>query len=137
MKRFYDFLNKYGLHDSVCNSIFWENGNICFAFNLGIYELLPNGKEKCLTNPCKMIVSLDLKTSQKAHQFMLVNQILHGKFDEIECEDFLQIVANNSFEIENHYFSPFNNTILLIGYSSCAQYEVSISNIKTISFSFD
>ena len=137
MNFFYHFLSKYGLHDSVCNSIFWENRNICFAFNSGIYELLPNGKEKDLTNPCKMIISLDLEASQKPHQFISVNQIFHGKFDEIECEDFFQLVANNWFEIENQYFSPFNNAILLIGYSGCAQYEVSISNIKTISFSFD
>lgn len=130
-------MSKYGLHDSACNSIFLENERVCFIFNFGIYELFSNGKEKNLTDPCKMIVSLDIETSQRVHQFISVNQILRGEFNEIDCEDFFQIVANSRFEIENYFFSPFNNTMLLIGYSSCAQYEFLISNIKTISLSFD
>lgn len=56
--------------------------------------------------------------------------------DNVEFNVFTNTVKENKLDIEINYFSPFANEILLIGYMKPGKYEIRLSEISNIYFSF-
>ena len=137
MKRFDEYLYKYGLHDCTIDQLFCENEKIIFCFDSGIYELNVSGVETTLTKSCKMIIEIDKFISQNICQHIEINQISKKRFSEISCEKFAKIVNKFKFDIDMHYYSYFCNTILLKGSANNQDYEILISEVKQVLFRFD
>lgn len=137
MKKFNEFIYRYGLHDCKLNNIMITDGVVFLVFNQGIYSLNNLGKEINLTNSCTMRI----KFSDFAHHLDIVNQIditriSNKKVFDTEFDDFANKVNKWGFTIEKSYYSYFCNTIMIKGYINRDRYEIEISSIDEILFMF-
>ena len=111
MHNFHEYLYKYGLHDCRLDDILFEIGNIVFCFHSGVYRLNSVGKEIERTAACRMV-------------------------KEINCHEFIENVKKFKFDIDINYYSYFCNTVLLKGYINNGKYEIVISEVKKVGFTF-
>lgn len=136
MNLFYDYLYKYGLHDCAVNDIFIENEKIVFCFDSGVYELDDCGKERNLTESCKMKVKVAGLNQDKLWEHVEINRVYKGTICETEYDDFVQKVKEINFDIDINYYSRFCNSILLKGYIKDEKYEVEITEVSAVEFVF-
>ncbi len=136
MHNFHEYLYKYGLHDCRLDDILFENGNIVFCFHSGVYRLNSVGKEIERTAACRMTVEFNEKCPLEICDHIEINQILHRKIKEINCHEFIENVKKFKFDIDINYYSYFCNTVLLKGYINNGKYEIVISEVKKVGFTF-
>ena len=128
-------INKYGLHDCSVKSLVVQNDSIELLFK-GLYELDEQGKEKDLTDECRMTISLNLSDSQNIEDYIEINQIHRGRIKELSLKNFMKIIHNFCFDIEMDFYSQFNNSMLLKGFINKYQIGFFMSNIKNITVEF-
>ena len=136
MNSFNDYIYRYGLHDCVVNDIFVEGEQLVFGFAQGVYVLDDYGKERNLTESCKMIVKVAGLNQNKMWEHVEINCLSKGTICEIEYDDFVQKVKEFNFDIDINYYSHFCNAILLKGYIKDDKYEMEISEVSTVEFVF-
>lgn len=136
MTDFYEYLNKYSLHDSVVNSVEIVNNNIIFCFDSGIYKLNSFGKQTSLTTSCKMIIGIENLNIEKSWEYIDIKRIYKGKVVDIEFSKFSNLIHEHKWDLDIHFYSSFCNTILLKGYVSKYNFELSMSNVRKIEFLF-
>ena len=136
MKIFDEYLYKYGFHDSIIDNIFLQENKVCFCFNSGIYLLDFFGKEFVKTEKCQMTIEVNHLNVEKIWEFIEISKIYKKNITEVEFDIFINKVKENKLNVEINYFSPFANEILLIGYIKSEKYEIRISEISNIYFSF-
>lgn len=136
MSNFNEYLYQYNLHDCKIDDVIFDNNKIIFFFGAGVYELSPTGKEIQLTDSCRMTIQLEETNPQKIYDHIEITQIITRKIDEIDCVEFVDIVKKYKLDVDMNYYSRFCNTILLKGYINKARYELLISEVETVKFSF-
>ena len=133
---FNEYLNKYEMHDCVIDKITVTNDTIIFYFNSGVYTLYDSDKESSKTSSCQMSIVVELY-NEKIEQLIEINSIYQGTIKEIEIDEFCDIISNFKFDVDNNYFSRFNNCILIEGYSQKIKYQFKIERISKINFNLD
>ncbi len=137
MTAFHEYLNKYSLHDSVVDDVKIVNNDIVFCFQSGIYELNSLGKQTNLTTSCKMIVNIESLNIEKLWEYIDIKRLYRGKVVEMDFWQFSTFVHEHKWDLDIHFYSRFCNTILLKGYVSKYNIELSISDISKIEFLFN
>lgn len=136
MKKLHEFLYQYGLHDCQLNNVAFEKQTILFCFDSGVYELNSTGKETKKTKPCKMIIEVDSRYSNELSDHIEIICLSRKKIKEIDCDSFVHLFQKYQLVVDMIYYSYFCNTIMLIGYMNNKKYELTISEIDKIDFSF-
>jgi len=132
MKKFDDFIYKYAFHDTIINDIESIDGQIILYVKDGIYTLDEFGKETRKTSSCKIVLSIaDFRISEP-WSILIIYKIKSKKINEVKYEDFVKCVKKEKFTINNHYFSPFNNELMLVGYIGDYKIQIIISSIDKI-----
>jgi len=136
MKKLHEFLYQYGLHDCQLNNVSFEKQTILFCFDSGVYELNSTGKETKKTKPCKMIIEIDSRFSNELSDHIEIICLSRKKIEEIDFESFAHLFQRYQLVVDMIYYSYFCNTIMLIGYMNNKKYELTVSEINKIDFSF-
>ena len=128
---------QYGLHDTTINKIISNKTGIELYFESGVYLLDEQGRETELSDPCRMVISINRFDSTQMFEHITVTKIRKSKATEMNFSDFLKLVEKNVFEIDMDYYSFFGHSILLKGY--CGQYgiELTITEIEKAEYRFD
>ena len=136
MKNMEEYLFKYCLHDCVVDKVLVQNNSIVFCFNTGVYKLNENAKEITKTSSCLMDLEIRGLNIEKMWQHMEVSRICKNAVCEIECEEFIEEVNKFKFDVQHNYLSYFGQGILLEGYILKSRYQIKISEILNIRFTF-
>ena len=137
MRVFDDYIFKYGLHDCKFRKFVIEEKYIKFYFDKGVYCLDNFGREQHLTEGCVMKVELEkINDEFGAERFIQILQIFKRRLKEINSHKFLKLMDNNEFVIVTNFYTFFNNTILIKGFLQNKEYEITVCNVKNITFSF-
>lgn len=128
---------KYGLHDTAINEIELCANGMKFIFNNGIYLLNENGKEKGLTEKCKIELLISNFNFGEISENIEIFKIYKKKIYEINFQEFLKLLKQGNFEIKYNFVSNFNNTLLFKGFIGKNKFEFLISNIIEIGINFD
>ena len=127
---------KYGLHDSRINKVDFKNDTLTLSFDEGAYNLDSNGRETEKTTSCKLVITLRDKNIEDISQYVTVSKTRKGRVKEISFDDLLSLLKKNYFEIDNDYYSYFNNAILLRGYIAKYSVAIEITDIQKMEFVF-
>lgn len=134
---FNEYLYKYGLHDCEIDKISIDDNSILLTFNSGVYILDGNRKETIKTSTCKLHIILALKNTELLEQCVVINLIHRNKIKEVELNEFFNIISNSKLNIENNYYSSFNDSIMIEGYFGQINYQLKIERISKIIFDFN
>ena len=128
---------KYALHDTKINNIVSNNEEIELYFAEGIYLLGEEGKEAELSDPCRMLITINGFNCSKPYEHITVIKAKKSKVTEIDFADFIKLVEENSFDIDIDYYSFFGAAILLKGY--CGKYgiELTIMEVDKVEYIFE
>lgn len=124
----------YGLHDTDLTEIRIEDSCIVLNFPAGVYELDTNGKELSLTSMCKMV--LHLRYSQNILDNICITKRKKDRTRDITFYELENMLSKCCFEIENNYYSEFDNSMLLKGYIGLYNVELIITDIIKYDFLF-
>ncbi len=131
-----DYLFKYGLHDCVVDKVLVKNNSLVFCFEAGVYKLNESAKETTKTSYCLMDLEIRGLDIEKMWEHIEVIKISKNTVREMEWEEFMDEVNEFKFDIQENYLSYFGQSILLEGYTSKSRYQIKISEIISIRFSF-
>lgn len=120
-------LNEYGFHDTEINKIECMENIIALYFEKGICAL-DDGKETLKTNKC--VMKLVVNNTDGILQNVEIYVIRRKKIKEIDLNDLINMLRNDTFKINNLLMSNFNQTILICGFSDKYEIYVTISCIK-------
>lgn len=129
-------MHNYCLHDAQANRIKVFNDGLLIEFDHGVYNVDKNGKEINLTDKCKLHISIKGFNSGQSYQHIQIYKCNNTQRVEIELEEFIRLLEKSSYDIDNAYWSSFNNCLLLIGYIEKYNVELFISDIQKISYDF-
>ncbi|MGN1155418.1 MAG: hypothetical protein ACI4TK_04510 [Agathobacter sp.] len=131
-----DYLFKYGLHDCVVDRVLVQNNSLVFCFKTGVYKLNESAKETTKTSYCLMDIEIRELNIEKMWEHIEVIKICKNTVCEVVCEEFIDEVNKFKFDIQENYLSSFGQSILLEGYTLKSRYQIKISEIINIRFSF-
>ncbi len=136
MKNIDEYLYKYGLHDCTVDRIFIQNNLLIFCFDTGVYNLNEKGKETTKISNCLIHLEIEDLNIGKMWEHIEIFKFSKNKVCEISFEEFVEEVSKFKFEIIENYLSYFSQSILLEGYTSKNRYQIKVSEISKIEFSF-
>ena len=94
------------------------------------------GTETTKTTECLMFLGIEKLNKEKMWEHIEISKINKNKINEIDFEEFVEEVNKYKFDIMENYLSYFGKSILLEGYTSKNRYQIKISEISKIEFSF-
>ena len=124
----------YGLHDTLVHDIVMEESGVTLLFREGVYELSGEGKEIALTEPCKMRLTVENFDTTDLYAHCSFYQCCKNRYAEIGFSEMKALLANDPFEIDLDYYSPFARAVLLRGHIGAYLIEVQITEVQTIAF---
>ena len=137
MKKIYSYFYKYGLHDCKANALSFANGDFIFDFSDGVYALDEKGREKEVTQRCKLVVSLEEIYKKDFRNHISVFYRKKKKAIDLSIEKAMQLIQKFKFDIDANFYTPFCSTILLKGYIGKSMCEIEISEVEKIEFIFE
>lgn len=130
MNNIFKQLFQYGFHDTELSSIYGENLEISLIFDNGIYLLDESGKETVLTEPIKIVLTVNSYFDSFENAIEIRE---YGK--KIKYLDYLMFkkhLLKERFGISMAYFSHWNNCIMFDGGISKKNIMLSIEGIDEI-----
>ena len=130
-----EFVNKifkYGFHDTYIDLINISDEFIDLFFKNGLYELDENGTETVLTLPIKMRVFINNKYFIGTD--VCTVEKVYPSYKSIDLDDFLKIITNKLIDVDNVFYSRFNQTILLKCGLDGEVYLFNIENVMDIDY---
>ena len=103
-------LFRYGFHDTTADFIRLRENQVEIFFSNGIYELDYSGREVKLTPKVEMQIKVDTRFCRL--EDMIEVREIFPKYKKIRIHD-IEKGSKYRMDINNIYYSRFNNTILL------------------------
>lgn len=130
-------LYKFGLHDTCITGIEVKQNEIRFSFSNGVYKLDASGKEISLTGKSTLVITVN--NSWTSNPFDVLNIDFFSKNGSlyIDSEDIESIVKKEKLEIQNIYYSRFNNTILFDSGNSKGNYLIRVEYCVDVEYMFE
>ncbi len=123
----------YGLHDCRISSAIIDENCLWFKFDSGLYILNIFGKEQEKTKACSIKIDFEDFVRSPFVSCFEIRKFYRRKVSEIGINRFVKLVNNFGFVIDNHFYSEFNNGLLIRGFlgKGYGAYEMLISDIKS------
>lgn len=125
----------YGLHDCKISKIEYKESAFEFYFDSGVYLLDNIGKETNLTSKCKMVLTLE-DYIDREDQVLYIVKMRKNRYKELSFSKLCEMLNKNALDIENDFYSDFDNAILFKGYIDRYGIELTITDIKQTDFIF-
>lgn len=106
---FVDELFKNGFHDTEITSIEIDGLTVTLRFAKGAYLLDESGKETALSKPCRYVIGLDKRFCRDADSVIDVEAVNRRANRYLDIVD----ISSAHLGVQDVFFSPFNNTILI------------------------
>ena len=127
----------YGLHDTVINRIIRTDVGIILEFDDGVYLLDGTGKETVLSKKCNLELKINFFDRQKMYEHIEIKRILKDKIEEIEYDEFEELLSKNTFYVYLDYYCPFGDSVLIKGSIGKYGIEFVVTEIAELSYSFE
>lgn len=137
MNKVYEALTQYGLHDTKIDRIILDGNSIIFEFNDGVYGLSASGKEIALTGKCSLKITADIAATPELENYVNVCRSLKNRTKELTITELTELVDKYGFNVDNLYFSAFNNEVLIVGGIGKYGIEIYISDILQAEYIFN
>lgn len=137
MNKIFDALTQYGLHDTKIDRITLEGNSIIFEFDNGVYGLSASGKEMALTGKCSLKITVDIASTAELENYVNVCRSLKNRTKELTITELTELVDKYCFNVDNLYFSVFNNEVLIVGGIGKYGIEIYISDILQAEYIFN
>ena len=137
MNKVFDALMQYGLHDTKIDRITPEGNSIVFEFDNGVYSLSASGKEIALTGKCSLKITADIAATAELENYVNIRRSLKNRTKELTITELTELVDKYGFNVDNLYFSVFNNEVLIVGGIGKYGIEIYISDILQAEYIFN
>lgn len=124
----------YGLHDTSVHGISIEDGGLSFSFENGVYILNDEGRETVLSNPCKMLISIENFDKNSIFEHCSFYKCRKNRIYEVDFADIQKLLLKNCFSIDSDFYSPFLRAISLRGYIGKYRAEILITEVRSVEF---
>ena len=137
MNKVFDALMQYGLHDTKIDRITPEGNSIVFEFDNGVYGLSASGKEMALTGKCRLKITADIAATAELENYVNIRRSFKNRTKELTITELTGLVDKYCFNVDNLYFSVFNNEVLIVGGIGKYGIEIYISDILQAEYIFN
>lgn len=137
MNKIFDALTQYGLHDTKIDRITLEGNSIIFEFNDGVYGLSTFEKEMELTGKCRLKIAVDIAETAELENYVNIRRSFKNRTKELTIKELTGFVDKYGFNVDNLYFSAFNNEVLIVGGIGKYGIEIYISDILQAEYIFN
>ena len=137
MNKVFDALMQYGLHDTKIGRITPEGNSIVFEFDNGVYSLSASGKEIALTGRCSLKITADIAATAELENYVNIRRSFKNRTKELKITELTGLVDKYGFNVDNLYFSVFNNEVLIVGGIGKYGIEICISDILQAEYIFN
>lgn len=128
---------QYGLHDTEISRITRMDCGLVLEFDGGVYALNDAGNETERTKKCYLTLKINDFDRTKPYEHVEIRLISGGKIREIGYDEFERTSAKNAITVSLDYYCPFADSILLKGYMSQGEIELTVTEIAELSFAFE
>ena len=137
MNKVYEALTQYGLHDTKIDRIILDGNSIVFEFDNGVYSLSAFGKEMELTGKCRLKIAIDIAAIAELENYVNIRRSFRNRTKELKINELTGLVDKYGFNVDNLYFSAFNNEVLIVGGIGRYGIEIYISDILRTEYIFN
>ena len=136
MNSFESSLNQYISHDSIITDVVVNVDAITFVFEKGVFTLNQNDFSSRKTDACNMTLYIENFDCDCLYQNLEIKTVDNGVAIDTKFDDFLKTIKKEGLKIYLDYYSFFAKSVLLIGTSEDFEFEITVTDIKKIVFSF-
>ena len=137
MNKTFDALTQYGLHDTKIDRITPKGNSIVFEFHNGVYGLSASGKEMALTGKSSLKITVDIAANSELENYVNIRRSFKNRTKELTITELTGFVDKYGFNVDNLYFSAFNNEVLIVGGIGKYGIEIYISDILQAEYIFN
>ena len=136
MDNFESSLNQYVLHDTVITYANLNKDSITFVFEKGVFFSKPNELLLNKTNTCNMNLYIKDFDKNCLYQNIEIKSIDNGIVTDVSFDDLSKSIEKGGLKIYLDYYSFFAKSVLLIGNTEDFEFEITITDIEKIDFTF-
>lgn len=123
---------EYGLHDTFVHDIAIEENGVSLFFREGVYESDGEGKENFLTQPCKMVLTVENFDKENIFAHCSFYKCRKNRYAEIDFSEMKSLLSKSPFEIDLDFYSPFARAVLLRGRIGAHGIEMQVTEVQTV-----
>ncbi len=134
MNKLCDSLFKYGLHDTSISNIGIEDFVLSLRFDEGVYLLDSANKETVKTDKIILKFYIEKFASESVFQHLDCRFFKRRKVVYVTIDEFINKINRQYNEINNVFYSGFNDIVVMNGRFDNCEYEFIVENVERIEF---
>ena len=135
MDTFESSLNQYVLHDTVITYVRLNSNSITFVFENGVFSM-QNSLSLKKTGTCNMNLYIKDFDKNCLYQNIEIKTIDNSMVTDASFDDLAKAIKNGGLKIYLDYYSFFAKSVLLIGNTEDFEFEITVTDIEKIDFTF-
>lgn len=136
MDTFESSLNQYVLHDTVITYVRLNSNSITFVFEDGVFFSKPNSLSLNKTGNCNMNLYIKDFDKNCLYQNVEIKTIDNSMVTDASFDDLAISMKKGGLKIYLDYYSFFAKSVLLIGNTEDFEFEITVTDIEKIDFTF-
>lgn len=136
MDTFESSLNQYILHDTVITNVRLTRNSITLVFEDGVFFSKPNSLSLNKTGTCNMNLYVKDFDKNSLYQNLEIKTIDNNVVTDASFDDLAKSIQKSGLKIYLDYYSFFAKSILLIGNTEDFEFEITVTDIEKIDFTF-
>ncbi len=129
-------MNQYILHDTVITHAKLNSDFITFIFEHGVFYPKSHPLALSKTSTCNMNLYIKNFDANSLYQNIEIKTVDNGIMTDVSFDDLSKSIKKGGLKIYLDFYSFFARSVLLIGNTQDFEFEITITDIEKIDFTF-